>query len=186
MSAKRQAANYPEWIYYPSRVRPPDWVREIIEVVAGARSQIDTAAVRGLGSNAVLKHLAPGLQALGYSVEAGRHAGGRIERPVLYGRDGSERVRYDVDAMHDGLGVVVEVEAGRGKLGNAVYRNLIRSSLIVDARFLALGVMSGYHRMSSGREVTEADFVYSLALLDAIYASGRLVLPFEGVLLFGY
>jgi hypothetical protein len=105
---------------------------------------------------------------------------------VLYGRDGSERVRYDVDAMHDGLGVVVEVEAGRGKLGNAVYRNLIRSSLIVDARFLALGVMSGYHRMSSGREVTEADFVYSLALLDAIYASGRLVLPFEGVLLFGY
>ena len=125
-------------------------------------------------------------ESLGYSVETGKQAGAKIERPVLFGRGGAERVRYDVDAIHDALGVVVEIEAGRGKLGNAVYRDLIRTALLVDARYLALGVMSGYRRMSSGREVNEADFEYCLSLLDAIYGSGRLVLPFEGVLLFGY
>jgi hypothetical protein len=186
MSTSKPTRTYPDWIYYPSRARPPEWAHGIVDVVAAARPQIDTATVRGLRSNAVLKQIAPGLQDLGYSVETGKHAGGRIERPVLFGRSGTERVRYDVDAMHDGLGVVVEVEAGRGKLGNAVYRNLIRASLVVDARYLALGVMADYRRMSSGREVSEADFQYSLALLDAIYASGRLKLPFEGVLLFGY
>jgi hypothetical protein len=39
------------------------------------------------------------------------------------------------------LGILVEVEAGRGARGNAVYRDLVRSSLIVDQRFLVLGVM---------------------------------------------
>jgi hypothetical protein len=34
---------------------------------------------------------------------------------------------------------VLEVEAGRGARGNAVYRDLVRSSLIVDQRFLGLG-----------------------------------------------
>ena len=71
-------------------------------------------------------------------------------------------------------------------LGNAVYRDLIRSSLIVDARFLALGVMRSYHHKSGGQEVTVSSFKEAKKILDAVYASGRLVLPFEGVLLFGY
>jgi hypothetical protein len=54
----------------------------------------------------------------------------------FYGR---ERVAYEVDAVHDELGILVEVEAGRGARGNAVYRDLVRSSLIVDQRFLMLG-----------------------------------------------
>jgi len=177
---------YPQWMYYPARTRPPRWAHQIVDVVAAARSRIDTTTVRGLGSNGVLKELTPGLEALGYTVETGKTLSGRIVRPVLFGGNGSARIQYDVDAIHDELGVVIEVEAGRGTLGNAIYRNLVRSSLIVDARFLALGVMAGYRRMNSGREVTEADYLSSLALLDAIYASGRLALPFEGILLFGY
>src|SRR5262249_23248076 len=104
--------------------------------------------------------------------------------PVLFGTNGHERVRYDVDAMHDQLGVVVE--AGRGARGNAVYRDLIRASLIVDAQYLALGVMADYRHMSGGREVSVASFAEARAILDAVYASGRLRLPFDGVLLFGY
>jgi hypothetical protein len=119
-------------------------------------------------------------------VEVGKRAGERVERPVLFGTYGHELVRYDVDAMHDQLGVVVEVEAGRGARGNAVYRDLIRASLIVDARYLALGVMADYRHMSGGRQVSVASFAEARAILDAVYASGRLRLPFDGVLLFGY
>jgi hypothetical protein len=27
------SSSYPEWFYYPSRTRPPDWVHELLEVV---------------------------------------------------------------------------------------------------------------------------------------------------------
>ena len=123
---------------------------------------------------------------LGYEVEAGKHKVECIRRPVLFGERGAERVAYEVDAVHDGLGIVVEVEAGRGARGNAVYRDLIRSSLIVGARFLVLGVMQEYRHKNKGKVVSVESYRDSRDQLDAVFASGRLSLPFEGVLLFGY
>ena len=105
---------------------------------------------------------------------------------MLFGERGHERVAYEVDAVHDELGIVVEVEAGRGARGNAVYRDLVRSSLIVDVRYLALGVMSEYRHQTGGRPVSVASYREARDILDAVYASGQLGLPFEGVLLFGY
>jgi hypothetical protein len=105
---------------------------------------------------------------------------------VLFGDQGRERVSYEVDAVHDELGIVLEVEAARGARGNAVYRDLVRSSLIVDQRFLVLGVMRGYRHQSSGRPTIVSSYRDAKDQLDALYASGRLRLPFDGVLLFGY
>jgi hypothetical protein len=139
-----------------------------------------------LTSDKVLAFLRPGLEGLGYRVETGKAAAQKIRLPVLFGDEGRERVAYEVDAVHDELGVLVEVEASRGARGNAVYRDLIRASLIVGARFLALGLMSEYHHSQSGKTVTVQSFREARDQLDAIYASGRLILPFEGVLLFGY
>jgi hypothetical protein len=41
-------------------------------------------------------------------------------------------------AFHDELGiaVAVEVEAGRGAAGNADYRDIVRTSLILDAKYM--------------------------------------------------
>ena len=78
------------------------------------------------------------------------------------------------------------MEAGRGARGNAVYRDLIRTSLIVDVRYLALGVMTQYRHLSGGKQMVVHSFHDAREQLDAIYASGQLHLPFEGVLLFGY
>jgi hypothetical protein len=92
-----------------------------------------------------------------------------------------------VDAVHDELGVVVEVEGGRGGArGNAIYRDLIRTSLIVDVKYLALGVMTEYRHLSGGRRMSVRSFQEARDQVDAIYASGQLRLPFEGLLLFGY
>lgn len=178
--------DYPEWFYFPSRERPPAWVRELITVVARAADSIDSGAISGLTSDRVLASLRPGLDVLGYRVETGKLRSERIALPVLFGERGCERVRYEVDAFHEDLGVIVEVEAGRGARGNAVYRDLIRTSLLVDARFLALGVMRQYRHKSNGREVVVSSYQEAKDQLDAIYASQRLMLPFEGVLLFGY
>lgn len=179
-------SDYPSWIFYPTRTGAPPWVEPFLGVVRNARHLIDSRTITGLTSNKVLASLAPDLAKLGYTVEAGQTKEGRIRRPVLFGEQGRERVAYHVDAVHDGLGVVVEVEAGRGARGNAVYRDLVRSSLIVNARYLALGVMLSYRHQSGGNTVVVQSYVETRDVIDAVYASGRLQLPFDGLLLFGY
>ena len=178
--------DYPSWCYYPTSDRPAQWVIDVIQVVAAAQADIDSAKAAHLTSDNVLAFLRPGLEGLGYHVESGKTRLQKIRRPVLFGEQGQERVAYEVDAVHDELGVLIEVEAGRGARGNAVYRDLVRTSLIVDARFLAIGVMATYRHMSGGSEMEVASYRETKAQLEAIYASGRLRLPFEGVLLFGY
>jgi hypothetical protein len=179
-------AHYPEWFYFPARERPPEWVDAFLGVVGAAQPAIDSTTVDELTSDKVLALLRPGLVGLGYEVEAGKTAAQKIRRPVLFGDRGIERVAYEVDAVHDELGIVVEVEAGRGARGNAIYRVLIRTSLIVGARFLVLGVMTEYRHNQSGKVVKVQSYREARDQLDAIFASGRLQLPFEGVLLFGY
>ena len=152
---------YPEWFYYPSHSPPPEWVSDFISVVQAARSHIETRRVSGLTSDRVLEHLRPGLEELDYAVEHGKTKGAKVFRPVLYGPQGQARVTYEIDAAHDELG-------------------------IVGARFLVLGTMLAYRHKSGGRETTVHSFRDTRDQLDAIYASGRLGLPFEGVLLFGY
>jgi hypothetical protein len=179
-------ADYPDWFYFPSHSEPPGWVADFVGVVRSCQVSIESRSIDSLTSDQVLAVLRPGLTELGYEVEAGKHKAEKIRRPVLFGERGTERVAYEVDAVHDGLGVLVEVEAGRGARGNAVYRDLIRTSLIVGARFLALGVMQEYRHMSGGRPVAVSSYREARDQLDAIFASGRLGLPFDGVLLFGY
>ncbi len=173
---------YPEWIYFPTRSRPPAWATEFIAVVAEHRAEIDSRATSGVRSDQVLAELRPGLELLGYRVEMSKRRADTVRRPVLFGDQGAEVVTYEVDAVHDELGILVEIEAGRGAMSNAVYRDLVHASLIVDARYLALGVMSEY-RYTGG---TARSYRDARDLLQAIYGSGRLELPFEGVLLFGY
>jgi hypothetical protein len=177
---------YPLWCYYPLRERPPQWVLDFVQVVRDAQPDIDSQRIAALTSDRVLSHLRTGLVALGFEVEAGKTRAQKIRRPVLFGEQGTEIVAYEVDAVHDELGVVVEVEAGRGARGNAVYRDLIRASLIVDATYLAIGVMRSYRHLSGGRQMDVASYSETKHQLDAVFASGRLRLPFEGLLLFGY
>ena len=112
-SAPSMTLPYPDWIYYPIREAPPRWAHDFVQAVAGARTAIDSADVSDLTSDRVLAELRPGLETLGYRVESGKQQHDRIRLPVLFGDYGAPRLTYEVDAVHDGLGVVVEVEAGR-------------------------------------------------------------------------
>ena len=114
----------------------------LVGLLATQQQLIDSTRVQDLTSDRVLSLLADGLAELGYAVETGKGAEDKIRRPVLFGDQGVERVAYEVGAFHDDLGVAVEIEAGPGARANAIYRDLVRTSLIVGARFLALGVMA--------------------------------------------
>jgi len=177
---------YPRWFYYPSRVIPPAWVDDVVRVFRSARDRIDSEHVQGKQSDGILAELAPGLMDLGFEIETGKGRDDRITRPVLFGDEGRPRVSYEVDGVHDDLGIVLEVEAGRGWMGNAFYRDLVRTSLILNARYLVLGLMTSYRYKSSGRENVNRSYELAKDQLDAVYASDRLALPFEGILLIGY
>lgn len=178
---------YPRWSYYPRNARPPAWVAEFVAVVADHEHVISTVERKTeLGSDAVLAALADGLSGLGYQVERSKAANDRIKRPVLFGENGVPEVSYEIDAFHDQLGIAVEIEAGRGARGNANYRDIVRTSLILDASYMVLGLPCAYRHMSSSREITVRAYEDTRHQLDAIYASQRIRLPFEGVLLVGY
>ncbi|MBT2484275.1 MULTISPECIES: hypothetical protein [unclassified Microbacterium] len=133
-------------------------------------------------SDYVLSALRPGMEELGYVVESGKLAAQRIRRPVLFGDNGRPEVSYEIDAFHDELGIAVEVEAGRGAMGNADYRDIIRMSLLLDATYMVIMTPEIYRY---GNTSTSA-FARTRDQLSAIYASDRLRLPFEGALLVGY
>ena len=168
-------------------MRPPYWAVSFVEVVRGAEAKISTVEHKtGLGSDAVLGELGPGLVALGYVVESGKTQAAKIRRPVLFGENGAPEVNYEIDAFHDELGIAVEVEAGRGAAGNADYRDIVRTSLILDARNMALLLPVRYRTTSGQRELIIHAYEKTRNQLDAIYASQRLKLPFDGILLIGY
>ena len=170
---------YPLWNYYPRNARPPEWVDGLVQTVADASGTISTVEQRtGLSSDEVLRELSLGLTHLGYVVESGKTKAAKIFRPVLFGENGVPEVSYEIDAFHDGLGVAVEVEAGRGAANNADYRDIVRTSLILDAKYLALLMPITYRSTSS-----IPAFSRTRQQLEAIYASNRLKLPFEGILL---
>jgi hypothetical protein len=179
---------YPAWRYFPSHKRPPEWIEGLVGAFHHARESIDSAVERDprVTSDMALAHLRGDLLKLGFEVEAGKKADQKLHRPVLFGEFGREDMRYEVDAFHPGYEIALEVEAGRGAMGNAVYRDIIQTSLLVDARFFALAVMNTYRFKTGGKVTTTRSYRDTTNLLEAIYASTRLALPFDGVLLIGY
>jgi hypothetical protein len=180
------ATPYPQWKYYPPRDRPPPWVKAVVAVFAQAETQIDSRLKLGMDSNAVLGVIRLPLVELGFEVEASKKKADKIRRPVLFGEQGVEDLAYEIDGFNGKEGIALEVEAGRGVLGNAIYRDLVQTSLLIDARYLVLAVMDEYHYKSGGKSLMSPNYRISRNILDAIYASTRLQLPLEGILLIGY
>ena len=116
-------------------------------------------------------------------IEAGKKAADKISRPVLFGDRGITKVNYEIDGWHPDYKAVLEIESGRGWQGNAFYRDLIRTSLVQDAEYLVIGMRLSY---SYASVKNQNDYQKALAQMDAIFASGRLKLPFSGVLIFGW
>jgi hypothetical protein len=82
----------------------------------------------------------------------------KIHRPVFYGEGGKAAVRYEIDAYHQAWRCGVEVEAGRGWLGNVFYRDLILASLMVDVDHLVVALANEYWSKTGGKDVASKDY----------------------------
>ena len=177
---------YPRWRYFPSYVAPPSWVPDIVAVFAVARASIDSMVEheKRRESDDVLAIVAPALVELGFVVESGKTKSGKLPRPVSFGDEGTVLRTYEIDAFQAEHGIALEVEAGRATMGNNIYRDLVQGSLMVDAKFLVVAVPVEYRY--GERPTREPSYAKCYSLVDAIYGSPRLNLPFEGLLLIGY
>jgi hypothetical protein len=155
-------------------------------VFAYARASIDSAVVHEnrVESDDVLAVVAPGLVGLGFAVESAKTKAGKLPRPVSFGDEGAILRTYEIDAFQAEQGIALEVEAGRATMGNNIYRDLIQGSLMVDTRYLALAVPVEYRY--GERPTKEPSYSKTYSVVEAIYGSPRLDLPFEGLLLIGY
>lgn len=178
---------YPSWMYYPNNSTHPGWVSDLTSVVGNLAAVLDTdsAVPSPMQSDAVLAQLRPYLETLGYAVETGKSQTAKIRKPVLFGENGKAKVSYEIDAFHDELGVAIEVEAGRGASNNADYRDILRTSLLLEADYLVL-LMPKTYRHGTQKVTLIRAYEKTKNQLDAIYASQRLRLPFLGLLLIGY
>lgn len=174
---------YPAWSYFPRHARPAEWVDGLVQVFEEAQSNIDSTSHKKMESDTVTQFIREPLETLGWEVERGKKKEQKIARPVLFGDNGVPVVQYEIDGWHPEHRAVLEIESGRAVMGNAIYRDLIRTSLIQGADYLVLGVRTSY---SYGTVKDQNDYEKTRDQLEAIYASGRLHLPFKGMLLIGW
>ena len=151
---------YPRWRFFPAFSPPPLWVKPVADVFAKNRAQIDSFVTheKRMESDDVLRVIADDLESdLGFTVERGKKKLGKLPRPVFFGDEGTYLRTYEIDAFQATEGIALEVEAGRATMGNAIYRDLIQGSLMVDARYLVLAVPQEYRYKSGPRIAKEAE-----------------------------
>lgn len=70
-------------------------------------------------------------------------------------------------------------------MGNAVYRDLIQSLVMVELDHLILAVPQTYKYLSNGQPLTSRDFDKTKALVETLYGHTRMKLPYS-LTLIGY
>lgn len=173
---------YPMWAYFPRQLALPDWGSDLLAAVTSRQVTVDSRSHKRLESDEVLAALRDPLLAVGWEIETSKAKTSKIVRPVLYGDNGKVRVKQEIDGWHPKEKAILEIESGRAWQGNAIFRDLVRASLIADADYFVLGVRQRYEYGS--RNTIQNDFERTRDIIDSVYSSGRLKLPFLGLLLF--
>ncbi len=167
---------------YPRTQSPPEFSHTIADVFRKHEERISTEQLDdGLKSDEVLEVLRGDLEEIGFNVEKGKKKDEKIHRPVLFGKNGKPQLKYEVDGYHPKKNYGLEVEAGRAWMGNAIYRDLIQASVMVQIDTLVLAVPNVYKY--SGGENSAFDLTRDV--VETIYTTERFDLPFNTILI-GY
>lgn len=134
---------------------------------------------KGLTSDQVLKIVSNPLIDLGFVVETSKNHSDKIFRPVLFGENGIPIMKYEIDAYNPDWNCGIEVEAGRAIMGNAIYRDIVQSLVMVDLDYLVLAVPNYYKYKSNGKDVISKDYDKTIAVVDALYSHSRIQMPYD-------
>lgn len=169
------------WKYYPSSDRPPQVIKDVVSAFEVNASDIDSS-VHKKKSDEVLATLRSSLERLEFRVEKSKKSEDMIKVPVLFGREGSVSKSFRADAFSEKDGFVLEIEAGRAVMNNAFLKDLFQACMMHDVRYFGVAVRNIYE----GGSRRSKDFENIIGFFDALYASQRLDLPFEGMVAIGY
>lgn len=171
---------------FPRTAAPPPYVEQILQVFRAAEPAICTKTLtKGLTSDAVLARLRDDLCNLGFNVEGGKKSDDKIKRPVFFGENGEPDLQYEIDAFHPEWKRGLEIEAGRGGMGNALYRDLVQALVMVELETLFLAVANTYRYKSGTRDSISKDYAKAVAVADALYGHSRITMPYRLVVV-GY
>ena len=70
-------------------------------------------------------------------------------------------------------------------MGNAVYRDIVQSLVMVELEHLILAVPQTYKYKSNGKDLISRDYENAINLIDTIYNHSRFKLPYD-LTLIGY
>lgn len=175
---------YPRWTFYPRWSEIPHWVENLLKIFIKHKDSIDSISVHKT-SNEVLARIRADLENIGYIVEGGVKEK-TIYRPVYFGEYGMPDLQYQIDSYHVKDKIALEIEAGRSTRGNAIYRDIIQTSLVVGVEYFVIAVPQRYPFEVKGKKIEDKTYEMCKSIFDAIYGSERLRLPFKGILLIGY
>ena len=169
------------WFYFPNTQRAPEILLRTVQVF-NTNEELIASETHSLNSNEVLAVLSDDLEECGYAIERGKKKDDLLEMPVLFKENGiTEKVFY-ADGFHDGAGVVLEVEAGRAVANNQFLKDFFEACMMVDAKYLCIAVRNTY----TSNSYTSKDFERVCTFFKTLYASNRLNIPLEGLLVIGY
>jgi hypothetical protein len=165
------------WQYYPKRKEIPIHLKDVVDIFE-LKENIISSDKHNLHSNEVLDHVSLNLLELNYKVETSKKSTDKIMVPVLFGMNGKLEKYFDADAYNEELKTVIEVEAGRAVTNYQFLKDLFQACMMHEVDFLVVAVRNTYSK--------NKDFQNVINFFNTLYASERLVLPLEGVLIIGY
>jgi hypothetical protein len=165
------------WQYYPKSDSVPSHLRDVVEVFE-EQLNVFSSENNTLNSNEVLEHLRNGLEVLGFQVEKSKSKADKIHVPVLFGRNGKLEKSFDADAYSQSQKTVIEVEAGRAVSNYQFLKDLFQACMMHEVDYLVIAVRNVY--------LNKKDFEKVISFFDTLYASNRIALPLQGILIVGY
>ena len=165
--------------HFPMTKKPPDIVYDIWKTFQNHEQHIATLKGNRKNSDDVLEILRKDLENIGFEVEQGKKSKEKIHRPVTYGENGIPNLKYEIDAYCPMECVGLEVEAGRGWNGNALYRDLIQGMVMNGIDHLVIALLNSYY--STGGD----DYTRALKVCEALTNQRRFKLPYT-ITIIGY
>jgi hypothetical protein len=130
---------------FPRTKTPPEFTDKVVNIFKNHYSSISTVDLeKGLTSDETLAMISKDLLGIGFEVEMSKLRDDKIYRPVLFGENGVPIMKYEIDAYHNEWKCGIEVEAGRATMGNAIYRDIVQSLVMVNLDYLILAVPISY------------------------------------------
>lgn len=165
------------WQFFPKSKIIPNHLNDVLNVFELNFGLIDSE-YHNYHSNEVLEFVRDGLEKLNYEIERSKKASDKIKVPVLFGQNGKLEKYFDADGYNINSKTVIEVEAGRAVTNYQFLKDLFQAYMMYEVDYLVIAVRKVYRGNPDFQNVT--------TFFETIYASGRLQLPLNGILIIGY